>query len=182
MPDSLSKIGCTHLRYHRWAFERYFDVVEQLPEEKLLADHGTSFGSIYRTLLHVCQADSNWWARLSSTPVKQVESNIAPGIAPLKEHWFRLLDGLNIWAGGLSEDDWLTPVEYSNSKGVQFRTPVWQVVFHLVNHGTAHRGQVGAILRQIGVTPPNSDLINLYRLEAAEPVATGSVPETPRPA
>lgn len=167
MLDSLSKIGCTHLRYHRWAFNRYFEVLDQLPEEKLLADHGTSFGSIYRTLLHVYQADSIWWSRLAGSSVKQVEASIPPGIVSLKEHWFRLLDDLAIWAGGLSEDGWLTPVEYSSSKGMQFRTPVWQVVLHLVNHGTAHRGQVSAILRQIGVTPPSSDLINLYCLEAS---------------
>ena len=51
--------------------------------------------------------------------------------------------------------------------GKQYESPVWQIVLHVVNHATLHRGQVVAMLRQLGMTPPGTDLIYYYReLEA----------------
>ena len=41
--------------------------------------------------------------------------------------------------------------------------PVWQIVLHVVNHGSYHRGQVAAMLRAAGYAPPDSDLIIWYR-------------------
>ena len=33
-------------------------------------------------------------------------------------------------------------IGYTNSQGVPYRTPLWQIVLHVVNHSTHHRGQV----------------------------------------
>jgi uncharacterized damage-inducible protein DinB len=37
------------------------------------------------------------------------------------------------------------------------------MILHVVNHGTHHRGQITTILRQLGATPRNLDLIAYYR-------------------
>lgn len=169
MPDNVTTIGCSLLRYHRWASERYIAVLEPLQEEQLLADRQISFQSIYRTLLHLYQADTTWSGRLIGSPVQALEPGA--GLAQLKDGWFRLLNAIDIWAGGLSEAAWFAAIEYSDSKGVPHRTPVWQAVLQMVNHGTAHRAQIGAVLRQLGVAPPSSDLIVFYRQEAAQPIA-----------
>jgi uncharacterized damage-inducible protein DinB len=43
-------------------------------------------------------------------------------------------------------------------------SPLWQMLQHVVNHATYHRGQVTTLLRQLGATPPKSqDLIAFYR-------------------
>jgi uncharacterized damage-inducible protein DinB len=42
-------------------------------------------------------------------------------------------------------------------------SPIWQIVLHLVNHATLHRGQVMAMLRQLGAVPPPTDLMVYYR-------------------
>lgn len=164
MSESFAGIGCTHLRYHRWALEQYFAVLEQLTEQQLHADHHVSHGSLYETLTHLCRADTVWSSRLTGEPAKPPQP--AANLRQFKAAWFHALDRLAIWAGSLSEEGWFAAIEYLNSKGEPFRTPPWQAVLHLVNHGTAHRGQIAAILRQIGVAPPNSDLINFYRLKA----------------
>ena len=36
---------------------------------------------------------------------------------------------------------------------------VWQVLSHVVNHGTAHRAQIGAMLRQLHLKPPPQDYV-----------------------
>jgi uncharacterized damage-inducible protein DinB len=47
-------------------------------------------------------------------------------------------------------------------------TPLWQAVMHLSNHDSYHRGQLTTLIRQVGGTPTNTDLIVFYR-EAFKP-------------
>jgi uncharacterized damage-inducible protein DinB len=54
-------------------------------------------------------------------------------------------------------------LEYQDLKGNPWRQSVWQIVLHVVNHATHHRGQVSGFLRSMGHTPPPVDLIAYYR-------------------
>ncbi len=62
-------------------------------------------------------------------------------------------------------------VAYKYMDGTPGSTPLAQVVLHLVNHATLHRGQVVGMLRQLGVKPPGTDFISYLgswrRLRAA---------------
>ena len=40
--------------------------------------------------------------------------------------------------------------------------PIWQIVMHVVNHGTLHRGQIVGMLRQLGVKAPATDIVFYY--------------------
>jgi uncharacterized damage-inducible protein DinB len=52
--------------------------------------------------------------------------------------------------------------------GVSSAQPFWQLLQHLVNHGSYHRGQITTMLRQLGAAPPKSvDLISFYRERSA---------------
>jgi uncharacterized damage-inducible protein DinB len=54
-------------------------------------------------------------------------------------------------------------ISYQDTKGRSYSQPVWQILLHLVNHGTHHRGQVSGFLRAMGGTPPPLDMIAYYR-------------------
>ena len=57
--------------------------------------------------------------------------------------------------------------EYKSLAGVAGPAPLWQMVQHVVNHASYHRGQVTTLLRQVGAAPPRSlDLIAFYRERA----------------
>jgi uncharacterized damage-inducible protein DinB len=48
--------------------------------------------------------------------------------------------------------------------GQQDSSILWQMLQHVVNHGSYHRGQITTMLRQIGLPPAKSmDLITFYR-------------------
>ncbi|PHN01159.1 DinB family protein [Flavilitoribacter nigricans] len=51
------------------------------------------------------------------------------------------------------------PVEYQNSKGVKFRNSVQEILFHINNHHTHHRGQIVADFRRSGIAPLVTDYI-----------------------
>jgi len=52
---------------------------------------------------------------------------------------------------------------YSNSQGVQYENRLDEILFHLFNHSTYHRGQVVTLLKKEGFTPPVTDYIMLKR-------------------
>jgi uncharacterized damage-inducible protein DinB len=54
-------------------------------------------------------------------------------------------------------------VAYKDTQGNAFSRPLWQLILHVVNHGTHHRGQVSGFLRAMGQTPPSLDLTAYYR-------------------
>jgi uncharacterized damage-inducible protein DinB len=49
----------------------------------------------------------------------------------------------------------------------QMARTAWQIILHVVNHATLHRGQAMGILRQMGIAPPQTDLMNFYSELAA---------------
>jgi uncharacterized damage-inducible protein DinB len=67
-----------------------------------------------------------------------------------------MLDRFEAWAGAQDPN---RVIEYKNLKGDAFAKPVWEILLHVVNHGTYHRGQIAAMLRQLGHVPPSTDFI-----------------------
>jgi uncharacterized damage-inducible protein DinB len=54
--------------------------------------------------------------------------------------------------------------DYKLMSGKAGSSPLWQMVAHVVNHATYHRGQVTTMLRQLGAVPPQStDMITYFR-------------------
>ena len=54
-------------------------------------------------------------------------------------------------------------VLYTNSRGDQYENRIDEILFHLFNHSTYHRGQVVTLLKKEGFTPPVTDYIMLKR-------------------
>jgi uncharacterized damage-inducible protein DinB len=55
-------------------------------------------------------------------------------------------------------------IEYRLMSGTPGAAPLWQMVAHVVNHATYHRGQVTTLLRQLGAVPAKStDMITYFR-------------------
>jgi len=59
-------------------------------------------------------------------------------------------------------------VRYKNTKGEAFRAPLWQLVQHVANHSTYHRGQVTSLLRQLGGRTVSTDLVVFDREQSAK--------------
>ncbi len=69
------------------------------------------------------------------------------------------------WIAGVTEEKLEEKITYKNMKGDTFTAPYWELLQHLYNHATFHRGQVVTILRQLGVTTiPSTDFVTYTRL------------------
>jgi uncharacterized damage-inducible protein DinB len=154
-----------HLRYLAWATAEMLKGVKQLPREEYERDRQGSHGGIKGTLHHMFRADTLWFSRVSGEPFGNIKDVEVPNsLEELEREWLVLLERWQKWFRQLEANQLGIHVRYSNSQGAPCSTPLWQIVLHLVNHATHHRGQVIGMMRQAGVKPPITDLIVFYRL------------------
>ncbi len=144
-----------HLAYSSWASKRVLDAVMALPEEQRDRDLGVSHQSVMHTLRHIVMADRNWLYRVLGTA--------PPDAGRVEEEWPRLWKQWEDAAASWTDADLASVIEYRDLKGNAHRSRLEEIVMHVVNHATLHRGQVMGMMRQLGVAPPATDLIFFYR-------------------
>jgi len=147
--------------YNRWANALLKDVIVALPEEKQLQQIPSSFDSLHKTVLHMWDAESIWWQRLKLQERIIIQSESFTGNT--KEVIHELLLQNQRWIDFIAnaqERQLQHEFIYRNSKKEQFKQPVFQMLLHLFNHGTYHRGQLVNMLRQLGIEKiPQTDFI-----------------------
>jgi uncharacterized damage-inducible protein DinB len=152
-----------HLDYTTWASARLLEAAGKLSNEELTRDFGTADKNVVGTLAHVFAADRVWMARIQGQPPAKFITDADRDLALLNREWPALLDVWQQWAGGLTAENITTTASYKDLKGNSYATPWWQIVLHVVNHGTHHRGQASGFLRAMGHVPPPLDLMAYYR-------------------
>jgi uncharacterized damage-inducible protein DinB len=154
----------THIDYTAWASARLVDAAGQLTPDELTRDFGSADKSVLGTLVHVFAADRIWMARIAGDPpAKFIEPERDMHLAVLQNVWPPLLKTWQEWVSALTTDSAAGIVSWKDLKGNSFEMPAWQIVLHVVNHGTHHRGQGSGFLRAMGKTPPPLDLARYYR-------------------
>jgi uncharacterized damage-inducible protein DinB len=148
--------------YNTWANHRVVDACALLSPAQFTENLHSSFASVQDTLVHIMLAEWLWLERwLGRSP--GFPSEHFPDRASLRARWQEIEGDLDTFVHKLSTADLDRVVEYKNTKGHSFSNPMWQMLQHLVNHGTYHRGQITTMLRQLGATPLTTDLIAFYR-------------------
>jgi uncharacterized damage-inducible protein DinB len=160
----------THIDYTAWASARLVEAAAQLTPDELTRDFGSADKSVLGTLVHVFAADRIWMTRIAGDPpAKFMEPERDMHLSVLQNAWPPLLKKWQEWAASLTGESTEAVVSWKDGKGNSFEMPVWQIVLHVVNHGTHHRGQSSGFLRALGKVPPPLDLARYYRdLKASE--------------
>jgi uncharacterized damage-inducible protein DinB len=140
--------------YDRWATRRVLDALDGLDpavwaRTDVVGDRG--LGSI---LVHQLGSSQRWRilfeARATDDRVK-LELEPLPTIDELRARWE--VD----WA---AVDAWLETLTDGFVANVREGVPVWQLLVHVVNHGTQHRAEAAAILTAEGRSPGELDLFD----------------------
>jgi uncharacterized damage-inducible protein DinB len=151
--------------YHVWANQLLLDAINQLPEEKQKQKVPSSFKTLYTTLLHMYDAESIWWQRMKLQERVSIPSeNFGGDLKELASSLLHQNRQWNEWIANANAHQLEHVFHYQNSKKEQFRQPIYQMLIHVFNHGTYHRGQLVNILRQLGVEKiPRTDFIDWSR-------------------
>lgn len=150
------------LSYNLWANERMIETLRPIDDSIIHAERRSSFVSIYKTMLHVCDAQMVWLKRLQGEslhdwPSRNLNDNKEVLFSKLMASSKELL--LLVRSGG--SEFIKTKITYKNLKGDRsYEDYVETILYHVVNHGTYHRGQVTTMLRDAGVQAiSNTDFI-----------------------
>ena len=137
--------------FDRWATRRILSVIDGLPEAVwgatgVIGDRG--LGAI---LVHHLGAHQRWRHGLSGSDVTpRPEREPLPSPAGLAEAWAHEWDDLDAWLDTLT-DAWLDERDEN--------IPYWQMLAHVVNHGTQHRSEAATLLTAAGRSPGDLDMI-----------------------
>ncbi|MEX2629101.1 MAG: DinB family protein [Tistlia sp.] len=154
--------------YNSWANERLYEAVAALPESDYRRDLQAFFGSLHGTLSHILVGDLLWLGRIGRDTL-----DVAPPPAGLDAVPFEDLAGLRAARrradGHIAEfcAD-LTPKRLAGTVtylrwGEPSSQRLWQILAHLFNHQTHHRGQAHGLLTRLGREAPPLDLIYYLR-------------------
>lgn len=152
-------------KYDLWANEALFTIVLRLNTLQQREEIISSFPSIHKTCLHLLDAYSIWWQRLQKIENISVPSLVSDySTEEIVSHILQLNRQLIDRVITASESEVEADLVYKNSKGEVYKQPIQEILLHLCNHGTYHRGQLVTMLRQVGVTEiPQTDYIFFSR-------------------
>lgn len=159
----------TMLDYHYWARDRMLDALEPLSPEDYNRNLGSSFTSIRETATHVYAAEWAWYMRWrGESPTALLPADRFADVGELQRAWTELEAKVRAFVDALGDGGGARILEYRLLSGHSGASPVWQMVQHVVNHASYHRGQITTMLRQIGAQPPKPlDMIAYYRIQGA---------------
>ena len=163
--------------YTRWANERVLEAVAGLPEETAGRDLGSSFPSVRETLAHMAAAEWIWLERLNGrSPTAGPEGWDTATVAGVAAAWRSVAEAWRAFVEDTTEATLARRIRYATLRGDPYASDVAQILRHVANHATYHRGQVTTMLRQLGVTPPSTDYIAWDRARTA-----ATAPAVPTP-
>lgn len=139
--------------YNRWANTRLLEAAESLSVPELERDLRASFDSLQGTLIHILWGEQGWlhlWREGTFLP--DPVPGEYPDLASLKNVWSQHQEAYAAYLHGL------TQAQLDAPRAVGPNTyALGELIQHILNHSTYHRGQVTLLLRQLGHEPPSTD-------------------------
>jgi uncharacterized damage-inducible protein DinB len=168
--------------YNYWARDRVLTSAEQLSPEQLLRNLDSSFGSVLDTLVHMHFAEWIWYQRWKGeSPTAGPDRSQLVSVDAIRDAWRPLEDQIRSFVETLGPAGLARTIEYRTMNGQPGSSAHWQMIVHVVNHGTYHRGQVATMLRQLGARPAlSTDMIVFFRDQAAAAGQAMSSPARPQ--
>ena len=152
--------------YNTWANTRILAAAEGLSAAQYTAEvPGLSHGSIRATLVHALGAEIIWRRRCVEgvSPMALLRAADVPTFAALRQRW--LIEDILLREGvaRLTDEALAAPLAYQTTRGAPMEDVLWQILAHVVNHGTQHRAEAAVALTAFGRSPGDVDLIVYLR-------------------
>ena len=150
--------------YNTWANKKILETAKLLSEEQINKEIVSSFPSVYKTVLHLMEVENVWWERLKLAEHTTLSGWFTGNFDELSKKLLELSQQWHDWIQNANEVNITHVFAYQNSKKEHFKQPVYEMLLHLFNHQTFHRGQLVTMFRQLGLDKiPPTDFIVFSR-------------------
>jgi uncharacterized damage-inducible protein DinB len=159
----------TLFEYNYWATARVLHAAANLTPDQFTAPAGLSHGSVRGALVHTLGAEIVWRMRCAegvSVAVLPAETDF-PTVDVLRERWRDEEQKMRIYLNSLTDEALDRTVAYKTTKGVPHESVLWNLLAHVVNHGTQFRAEAAVALTSYGQSPGDLDLLAFFREKAA---------------
>ena len=147
------------IAYNWWVNRKILDAASGLSAAELDRDTGATCGSIGANLRHIVAAELGWHSVLAGIPLQRPEGlRSAAPLSDIREWFQESRQRLDEYAASITDAS--IDAEVRAERGGQtYSGPAWQVLTHVVNHGTQHRAETGGALAVLGHSPGDLDFI-----------------------
>ncbi len=138
--------------YNQWANEGLFKhlmALDSVPE------------GVQMRLSHIVAAEEIWYNRIQPLGFEHFGVFDIQAMDVLRP---RLIASAQRWIGLIERtEDFNKVIDYENQSGKAFQSGLGDIMIHVANHGTYHRGQIATLLRQQEFEPLATDFILFSR-------------------
>lgn len=148
--------------YDRWATQRVLSVLDDVDSDRWARLNVIGERGLGGVLIHHLGASQRWrigFETQGEGEEPEPEREPLPTVSELRERWE------TEWA---AVDAWLPTLTDGFTSHVHEGVPIWQMLVHVVNHGTQHRAEAAALLSAEGRSPGDLDLIDYAEERARE--------------
>jgi len=151
--------------YNYWANGKILTAAAGMGAEELSAPTSLSHGSLLATLVHTQAVEWMWRTRCEKgdSPPRYIPPERFLGVESVRVAWAEEEKATRAFLGALTDGRLNEPVRYASRRGEGREAVLWQVLVHVVNHGTHHRAEAGLRLAELGRPPGNLDFLLYLR-------------------
>jgi uncharacterized damage-inducible protein DinB len=155
----------SYTKYNIWANERICKVLEKLGPALLDKELTSSFKTIRETVYHIWDAETLWYKRLMGKSLSEWPSESFKGnFAEFQTEFLGGSGKFFLYVLNKDKKQLERELTYKNVEGKKFTHKIANIIQHVVNHSTFHRGQIITMLRSLSITElPPTDYIAFIR-------------------
>ena len=139
-------------KYNLWANTVICSFISKLTTEQFTQKLISSFENIKETVYHVWGAEYIWLERLNGISLSSFPEDFSGSFNDFQSQFLDNSQKLIDYIESKNIDELNNVIDYSNLKGDKFSNNISNIITHVCNHSTFHRGQIVTLLRNVGMT------------------------------
>lgn len=151
--------------YHVWSNDRIFSHLKELPKDIYTQEIQSVFPSISDVIVHIFLTDVTWFGVISGNSFEEIVENVSKmrektngkSMEEMEKMYSQLTEKYHAFF--TAQEDLNRPMSVEHPQFGKLNTQLSELVQHVVNHGTYHRGNITAMLRQLGHKGASTDYV-----------------------